>query len=140
MRWAFEVPLIQNAAHLLCKCQIRHSFMRTEAKPLVWLHGEVKSPPFSPAARQEAGELLRELQSGESLALPHSRPMPSIGPGCHELRIVDEDKSWRIIYQIRPDAILIADVFQKGTQATPVHVIVACKRRLRRYDEKTREA
>jgi len=118
-------------------CQIGHTFMHVLTKPLVWLRGEVKSPPFSAAARQEAGELLRELQNGEKLSMPHSRPMPSIGPGCHELRVVDEDKTWRIIYRIDRDAILVADVFPKTTQATPVHVIVACKRRLRMYDELT---
>ncbi|MBW3569586.1 MAG: type II toxin-antitoxin system RelE/ParE family toxin [Gemmatimonadetes bacterium] len=111
--------------------------MGPEKKPVVWLSGEVKSPPFSPGARREAGEMLRRLQWGESLSLPHSRPMPGIGPGCHELRIMDEDKSWRIIYRIHRTAIVVADVFQKTTQATPVHVIVACKRRLRRYDEET---
>jgi hypothetical protein len=31
-------------------------------KPLVWLHGEVKTPPLSTAARIEAGVLLRRLQ------------------------------------------------------------------------------
>jgi len=31
-------------------------------KPLVWLHGAVKSPPFSATARLEAGFLLRRLQ------------------------------------------------------------------------------
>lgn len=110
--------------------------MRREGKPLVWLHGEVKSPPFSDAARAEAGEMLRDLQMGELLSMPHSRPMPSIGLGCHELRIVDEAKTWRIIYRIHPKAILVADVFQKTTQTTPVHIIVACKRRLRRFDER----
>jgi len=35
---------------------------------LVWLKGEVKSPPFSPEARLEAGFLLRKLQMGESLS------------------------------------------------------------------------
>src|SRR5687768_2345670 len=34
-------------------------------KPLVWLHGEIKTPPFSPEARLEAGVLLRKLQQGE---------------------------------------------------------------------------
>jgi hypothetical protein len=34
-------------------------------KPLVWLHGEVKTPPFTPQGRQEAGMLLRLLQEGE---------------------------------------------------------------------------
>ena len=51
-------------------------------KPLVWLRGEVKTPPFSQAARLEAGNVLRLLQQGESLGLPHSRPMPVIGPRC----------------------------------------------------------
>src|SRR5208337_4008154 len=58
--------------------------MKTRDKPLVWLHGQVKSPPFAPEARLEAGYLLRLLQQGESLGLPRSRPMPSIGPGCLE--------------------------------------------------------
>jgi hypothetical protein len=48
-------------------------------KPLVWLRGEVKTPPFSQVARLEAGYMLRLLQQGELLGLPHSRPMPVIG-------------------------------------------------------------
>jgi phage-related protein len=103
-------------------------------KPVVWLHGEVKTPPFSAAARVEAGVLLRRLQKGEMLSLPHSRPMPSIGAHCHELRIRDEDKTWRIVYRLDPDAIIIAEVFQKTTQQTPKPVIETCKRRLRQYD------
>jgi phage-related protein len=31
--------------------------------------------------------------------MPHSRPMPDIGERCHELRIVDVDATWRIIYR-----------------------------------------
>ena len=71
--------------------------MKKTSKPLVWLHSEVKTPPFSQAARIETGVLLRQLQEGISLELPHSRPMPSIGVHCHELRIRDEHKNWRII-------------------------------------------
>jgi hypothetical protein len=66
--------------------------MSSDSKPLVWLHGEVKSPPFSKNARLEAGFLLRRLQAGEKLGLPFSRPMPTIGNRCHELRINDENK------------------------------------------------
>jgi phage-related protein len=109
--------------------------MKPDEKPILWLHGRVKSPPFSVAARREAGKLLDRLQQGSMLSLPHSRPMPSIGAGCHELRVVDEDKSWRIIYRIDPDAIVIAEVFRKTTVATPKRVVDACKRRLRRYDQ-----
>jgi phage-related protein len=103
-------------------------------KPLARLHGEIKTPPFSPAARVEAGTLLRRLQEGESLGMPQSRPMPSIGPRCHELRVRDEDRNWRIVYRIDDDAIVIADVFPKTTRQTPKRVIDACRRRLKKYD------
>ncbi|MBV9772864.1 MAG: type II toxin-antitoxin system RelE/ParE family toxin [Gemmatimonadetes bacterium] len=109
--------------------------MSSTDKPLVWLHGEVKSPPLSTAARIEAGVLLRRLQKGESLSLPHSRPMPDIGPRCHELRITDEGRTWRIIYRTDMDAVVIAEVFSKTTRQTPRHVIESCQRRLRQYDE-----
>lgn len=108
-------------------------------KPLVWLHGEVKSPPFSSAARIEAGVLLRRLQRGENLAMPHSRPMPSIGPRCHELRIHDEQATWRLVYRVDDDAIVIVEVFSKKTRATPRQVIEICQRRLRAYDQAARE-
>jgi phage-related protein len=109
-----------------------------EDKPLVWLRGEIKTPPFTAAARIEAGVLLRLLQQGEMLTLPHSRPMPGIGLRCHELRIVDERKSWRIIYRIDSDAIVILEVFRKTTKQTPQRVIADCKRRLNQYEARLR--
>src|SRR5919106_4280720 len=109
--------------------------MSTEDKPLVWLRGEIKTPPFSPAARIEAGVLLRRLQRGEQLSIPHSRPMPSIGPRCHELRINDADATWRIIYRIHADAIIIGEGFSKKTGKTQKAVIDTCKRRFRNYDD-----
>ena len=75
-------------------------------KPLVWLHGEVRTPPLSSAARVEAGVLLRRLQRGENLTLP-----------------LDED------------ALVILEVFARKTPQTPQAVIDACRRRLRQYDE-----
>jgi phage-related protein len=103
-------------------------------KPLVWLHGEVKTPPFSVDARVEAGLLLRRLQRGENISMPHSRPMPSIGRRCHELRIDDEDVTWRIVYRTDPDSIVILEVFEKKTQQTTKQVIDNCKQRIRKYD------
>jgi phage-related protein len=102
-------------------------------RPLVWLHGEIRSPPFSTDARVEAGELLRRLQRHETLTLPHSRPMPIVGPGCHELRIVDLGVSWRIVYHVRLDAVVILAVFAKKTRRTPIRQIEASRDRLRRY-------
>ena len=107
--------------------------MSSSDKPLVWLHGKVRTPLFSKAARLEAGLLLRSLQRGEHLSLPQSRPMPSIGRRCHELRIVDEHVNWRIVYRIDQDAIVILEVFEKKTNRTPHHVIEVCKKRLTDY-------
>jgi phage-related protein len=104
-------------------------------KPLVWLHGEVKTPPFTEEARIETGVLLRRLQQGENLGLPHLRPMPGIGTHCHELRIRDAQKNWRIIYCINEDAILILEVFDKATRTTPASVIDTCQKRLSKYDK-----
>jgi len=107
---------------------------RSGSKHLVWLRGEVRTPPLSEAARLEAGVLLRRIQRGESIGLPHSRPMPTIGSGCHELRIVDEHSTWRIVYRVDTDAIVIGDVFSKKTRATPQSTLDACRRRFREYD------
>ncbi len=104
------------------------------SKPLVWLSGEVKTPPFSAEARITAGYLLRQLQDGENLSMPQSRPMATIGKRCHELRISDSDKIWRIIYRIDSDAIIILEVFNKTTSKMPSQVINNCQRRLSQYD------
>jgi phage-related protein len=107
--------------------------MRPADKPLVWLRGEVKTPPFSSAGRLEAGFLLRRLQQGEVLSLPQSRPMPEIGPQCHELRINDGRHAWRVIYHVAGDAIVVLDIFAKQTQSTPQNTIAACRNRLRAF-------
>lgn len=106
---------------------------RDSEKPLVWIKGEIKTPPFSSAGRVEAGYLLRKLQLGHALSMPHSKPMPIIGRNCHELRVPDENKNWRIVYKIDSDAIVILDVFEKKTRTTPNEIIANCKRRLKLY-------
>ena len=108
-------------------------------KQLAWLHGEIKTPPLSSEARIEAGLLLRRLQRGERLVMPHSRPMPVIGVRCHELRIVDGDLTWRIVYRLDRDAVIICEVFSKKTRATPKNVIESCRRRLAAYDAAARK-
>ena len=76
--------------------------------------------------------LLRRLQRGETLAMPESRPMPTIGPRCHELRIDDtvQKKEWRIIYYVGNVAIAVLEAFAKDTRTTPDVVVRNCKRRL----------
>jgi phage-related protein len=102
-------------------------------KPIFWLHGEIKTPPFSSKARIEAGYLLRRLQLGEFLEMPQARPMPAIAPHCFELRIPDKTVTWRVIYFLDTNAIVILEVFTKKTQQTPRYVIEACDARLRAY-------
>jgi len=104
-------------------------------KPLVWMNAEVKSPPFSREARLEAGFLLRNLQKGQMLEMPHSRPMPAIGERCHELRIVDADVTWRILYRVDPDAVVILEVFSKKSRTTPRSAITRARKRLREYND-----
>lgn len=67
--------------------------------------------------------------------MPHSRPMPAVGARCHELRVVDEGITWRIVYRIDPDAIVIVEVFAKKTAQTPAAVLESCRRRLKEYDD-----
>jgi phage-related protein len=104
-------------------------------KPVLFLEDEVKTPPFSLEARREVGQLLRLVQDGFPVGMPHSRPMPSIGPRCHELRVRDGEHNWRVLYRIDDEAILVPVVFAKKTRVTPKRIIDLCKRRLKDYDE-----
>ncbi len=62
--------------------------------------------------------------------------MPSIGRRCHELRVDDGParQTWRIVYRLEPDAVVILEVFGKTSQRTPQHVIDNCRRRLGLYE------
>ena len=104
-------------------------------KPLVWLQGEIQTPPFTKEGRQEAGMLLRLLQEGKKLAMPQSEPLPDVGARCGALRIRDAEHNWRIMYRIDSDAILILDVYAKKSQKIPKKVIDRCKKRLKDYDD-----
>lgn len=99
------------------------------------MHGEIKTPPMGIEARREAGFILRSLQQGLNVGMPHVRPMTVIGTRCVELRINDVNTTWRIMCSVESDAIVILDVFRKKTQQTPKAVIQLCKSRLAMYHE-----
>ncbi|HVT16569.1 MAG TPA: type II toxin-antitoxin system RelE/ParE family toxin [Thermoanaerobaculia bacterium] len=86
-----------------------------------------------------SGFLLRLLQDGQEIRMPKSRPMPSIGHGCHELRVRAENTTWRTTYFIDADAVVVLEVFAKKTNRTPQAVIDVCKQRLRSYHAARRE-
>jgi Phage-related protein len=92
---------------------------------------------MSENARIETGFLLRKLQEGENLSLPHSRPMPDIGNACHELRVKDENKEWRLFYFVDSDAeaIVVLGVEEKKTRTTPKRTIKTCQDRLKSYED-----
>ena len=66
-------------------------------------------------------------------------PMPIIGRRVHELRIPDHDLTWRVIYRLDPEAVVIVNVFEKKTTQTPPHIVAVSQQRLRGYDEVIRE-
>ena len=105
------------------------------SRPLRWLHGEIKTPPFSAKARKEAGDLLRILQRGLALGMPRAERLPIVGPRCGALRVRDDQHNWRIMYRVDADAVLVIDVYDKKTRKIPDAVIDRCKKRLRNYDD-----
>ena len=110
------------------------------SRPLRWVLGEIKTPPFAEEARREAGFLLRELQDGKPLKFPQAEPLPTVGPRCGALRIRDDKHSWRIMYRLDAEAVLILEVYAKKTPKIPDEVIARCKRRLKVYDEAVKAA
>lgn len=108
--------------------------MANARRLLVWLAGEIKTPPFSEDARIEAGILLRRVQRGDTIAMPHGRPLRALGARCAELRVLDDAATWRILYRSDSDAVVIADVFAKKAQAIPAYILARAKARLRQYD------
>jgi len=94
------------------------------------------NPHSSVLARSEAGSGLPVAGAAARRQVVHAALSPdaSIGPRCHELRIVDERVDWRIVSRVDSDAIMIVEVFEKKTRKTPQPVIDVCRRRLADYD------
>ena len=65
--------------------------------------------------------------------------MPSVDRQCHELRINDRTQTWRIVYFVARDAVVILDVFSKKTETTPKTVVNVCRQRLASYRRVTSE-
>ncbi|MEQ1691670.1 MAG: type II toxin-antitoxin system RelE/ParE family toxin [Vicinamibacterales bacterium] len=63
--------------------------------------------------------------------------MPTLGARCGEVRVPDAALTWRILYRLDPDAVIIVDVFTKKTQATPAAILATGRERLRAYDRVT---
>jgi phage-related protein len=112
--------------------------MATDSTPprknVVFLRGEIKSPPFTVEGRHEAGSLLRWLQEGELLGMPYALPLPTVGPRCLELRVRDAGHLWRIVCRTDADAILVANIFAKTGKAMQQREFAKATKTLKDYD------
>ena len=87
---------------------------------------------FPEEIRRELGKAIFDLQKGETLKLPLSRPMTSVGMGVEELRVKDRSGIYRAFYFARvADRVVIFHAFMKKTQKTPKHDIDLGKKRLK---------
>jgi predicted XRE-type DNA-binding protein len=55
---------------------------------------------LSEEVRGDLADAPTRLDAGLSLTMPLSRPMPSIGPGIHELRLKDRSGTYRVVYAL----------------------------------------
>ena len=75
---------------------------------------------------------MAECLGSETLKLPLSRPMSSVGMGVEELRVKDRSGIYRAFYFARvADRVVIFHAFIKKTQKTPKHDIDLGKKRLK---------
>jgi len=72
---------------------------------------------FPSSARHRAGYQPYLVQSG---AEPTDwKPLPTIGPGCREIRVRDDSGAYRVVYVATiGDAVYVLHCFQKKTQRT----------------------
>ena len=108
-------------------------------KPAVF-HPKAKDAirDFPEDVRREFGKAIFDLQKGNKLSMPLSRPMPSVARGVEELRIKDRSGAYRVFYYTRlADSVLIFHAFHKKTQKTPPQEVALAQKRLKEilYEE-----
>ena len=87
---------------------------------------------FSADVRKTIGQAILELQKGEKLSMPLSRPVKLVGPGVEEIRSKDSRGIYRTFYLSRmKDRIIVFHAFVKKTQKTPKQEIKTAKKRLK---------
>jgi phage-related protein len=87
---------------------------------------------FPDAVRRELGKAIFDLQRGDKLTMPLSRPMPSVAVGVAELRIRDRNGIYRAFYYTSSQrGILVFHAFVKKTNATAYDDIAAGRKRLK---------
>ena len=83
---------------------------------------------FPMGARQESGYQLDKVQRG--FEPDDWKPMKTIGTGVKEIRVVDEEGQFRVIYIAKlADAICVLHCFKKKTQKTSLKDLELAKAR-----------
>ena len=87
---------------------------------------------FPVEVRKELGKAIYDLQRGEVLSMPLSRPMVSIAPGAAELRIRDRAGIYRVFYYVKSArGVLVFHAFVKKSRATPLPEMNMGRKRLK---------
>lgn len=87
---------------------------------------------FPEEVRKEVGKAIFDLQRGERLAMPLSRPMRSVGVGVEEIRLKDQFGIYRVFCYLKSArGVLVFHAFMKKGQKTPRREIELGKKRLR---------
>ena len=85
---------------------------------------------FPESARRKAGFELWQVQQGFEPS--DCKPMPDVGAGVQELRIWDNDGTFRILFFARlQDVVYVLRAFQKKTQTTARRDIEVARKRLK---------
>lgn len=93
---------------------------------------------FPKDVRRELGKAIFDLQRGETLTMPLSRPMPSLAAGAAELRVRGRGGNYRAFYYSRSArGILIFHAFAKKSQVPPKQELDLGRKRLKEllYEE-----
>ena len=89
---------------------------------------------FPAVARQRAGYQLYLVQMG--LDPTDWKPMPSIGPGCSEIRVRVDRGAYRVVYVASiGDAVYVLHCFQKKTRNTAKADVDLAKQRYKQAIE-----
>jgi phage-related protein len=71
-------------------------------------------------SRYEVLTLLRRIENGELLTMPHSRSMSSIENGLHELRVRDSQGIFRVFYYKKiKNLVFLVHALRKKSQTIP---------------------
>jgi phage-related protein len=98
-------------------------------------HADLSKFPDGP--RRKAGYQLNLVQEG--MEPEDWKPMPSIGPGVREIRVLDTAGAFRVVYIATfPDAIYVLQAFQKKSQQTAMLDIELAKTRFRQLAKELR--